>query len=257
VTIQKICQRKKDKERKKQNMNFIFDIDDTLYDQKDTFVRAFEKIFGTASGLPVEELFVCSRELSGEGFAMVRRGELTPQRMYAYRIAKAFTLCCGKHLDEDQALAFQTAYRKEQDAITMLPGIAALLEELTRRRQGLGILTNGPGIHQRCKYDLLGAGRWIAPQRVFISEEIGAEKPDAAAFRCVEKALAITPEETVYIGDAFDKDICGAKGAGWKAVWINRRGAKLPEDALWLPDAAVFDDAALIAALIKMLAEEA
>lgn len=61
----------------------------------------------------------------------------------------------------------------------------------------------------------------------------------------------------MYIGDAYDKDICGAKGAGWKAVWINRLGGKIPGDAGCLPDAVALDDAALKAALLGMLGQAA
>ena len=56
----------------------------------------------------------------------------------------------------------------------------------------LGIITNGPAEHQKNKIRALGLMQWI-------------------------------PEECIFVGDSFDNDVAGAKNAGWKAVWFNRR----------------------------------
>ena len=53
---------------------------------------------------------------------------------------------------------------------------------------------------------------------VGIAAEIGAWKPDPAAFGWVASGLGCDPGECVYIGDSERHDIEGAKGAGMAAI---------------------------------------
>jgi FMN phosphatase YigB (HAD superfamily) len=46
----------------------------------------------------------------------------------------------------------------------------------------------------------------------------------------------------VYVGDEYEKDVVGALGAGWDAVWICRDGgASRRERVMWLEDEPVGD----------------
>ena len=63
---------------------------------------------------------------------------------------------------------------------------------------------------------------------MFISAEIGAAKPDIRVFRKVQEALGLDAGHIYYIGDSFANDVAGAKRAGWKAVWFNRRHHAVP-----------------------------
>ena len=60
---------------------------------------------------------------------------------------------------------------------------------------------------------------------VFLSEEIGARKPDPRFFDTVLKALG-EPARTrcLMIGDSLRSDIQGAAGAGLDSVWLNPQG---------------------------------
>ncbi|MGL4283985.1 hypothetical protein [Eubacterium aggregans] len=117
--------------------NFIFDIDNNLYDQKDIFEGASRKIFGDGDELPIETLFVRSRVRSDEVFAMVEAGELPPEKMYAYRGCKPFE-DCGATLSDDRAMAFQEAYARNQANMQLLPGIIRILDWLKAGGGGYG-----------------------------------------------------------------------------------------------------------------------
>ena len=47
---------------------------------------------------------------------------------------------------------------------------------------------------------------------------------------CIRKA-GCAPEECVFVGDTFKKDVIGAMNAGMHAVWYNAKKKALPEDA--------------------------
>jgi HAD superfamily hydrolase (TIGR01549 family) len=98
------------------------------------------------------------------------------------------------------------------DAVDLLAGL---------RAQGVrtGLLTNGPSWMQRHKVEVLE----LEPQldAIAISEEIGAAKPDPAAFAAAVDLLGADAAETVMVGDHVDWDVRGALDAGLRgAIWI-------------------------------------
>ncbi|HMI68351.1 MAG TPA: HAD-IA family hydrolase, partial [Solirubrobacteraceae bacterium] len=95
--------------------------------------------------------------------------------------------------------------------------------ELLRELRGSGVrtalLTNGPSWMQRRKVDLLGLEDEL--DAIGISEELGAAKPDPAAFAATLELIDCPAEETVMVGDHLDWDVRGALDAGMRgAVWI-------------------------------------
>ena len=55
------------------------------------------------------------------------------------------------------------------------------------------------------------------------SETAQAYKPHAAIFRTLSDALGLAPSKILYVGDSRLADIAGAKNAGLRAAWINRK----------------------------------
>ncbi len=55
---------------------------------------------------------------------------------------------------------------------------------------------------------------------VFVSSEIGWEKPDIEIFRHVETVTGCAPEQILHVGDSIKHDIAGANQAGWTALLL-------------------------------------
>jgi putative hydrolase of the HAD superfamily len=56
---------------------------------------------------------------------------------------------------------------------------------------------------------------------IIIAGESGVPpKPDRIPFMICLKNLGITPDEAVYVGDDWRKDICGARDAGIRPIWL-------------------------------------
>ena len=56
---------------------------------------------------------------------------------------------------------------------------------------------------------------------IIIAGESGLPpKPDRIPFMICLKNLGITPDEAVYVGDDWRKDICGARDAGIRPIWL-------------------------------------
>ena len=60
-------------------------------------------------------------------------------------------------------------------------------------------------------------------EKIVISEEVGWRKPKPVIFMRAIELLGIKPEEAIFVGDNFRADICGAKGVGMDAVWLNKK----------------------------------
>lgn len=127
--------------------------------------------------------------------------------------------------DPEQVAA---AYRESiADALTPIVGAESLLSSL-REEYAVGLLTNGPSVAQRDKLATLG---WEdAFDAVAIAGEIGASKPDPAAFDAVLSELGVPASAAVHVGDERDADVAGATNAGLRAVQVTFEGGPAADE---------------------------
>jgi 2-haloalkanoic acid dehalogenase type II len=58
---------------------------------------------------------------------------------------------------------------------------------------------------------------------VISSESAQAYKPHVAIFQHLSEAMGLAPAQILYVGDSRLADVTGAKNAGLKAAWVNRK----------------------------------
>ncbi|MCH8474105.1 MAG: HAD-IA family hydrolase [Opitutales bacterium] len=92
-----------------------------------------------------------------------------------------------------------------------------VLAELQHRGYLLGILSNWDG-RLRPLLRRLGLDRYF--RDLFISAEIGYEKPDKEAFRSCEERFALPPQTFLHIGDSRKHDFDAAQKAGWQSLLL-------------------------------------
>lgn len=85
----------------------------------------------------------------------------------------------------------------------------------------LGVVTNGGSRSQRAKMRATGLDQVFRPDRVWISGEVGVEKPDPRIFLGACEVLGVEPFECLYLGDRDEIDGAGAMSAGlqYQKVW--------------------------------------
>ncbi len=208
----------------------IFDVDDTLYDQVIPFWNAYKAVFKDRFQLPMDDLFAASRRRSDEVFGPSQRGEITMEEMYIYRIQKAFE-DFQVSITDQEALQFQAEYAENQKHLQVSEKMREILD-FCAARIPIGIMTNGPSQHQWKKVNALEAQQWFPRETIFVSGDVGAAKPDRRIFDWACSKMGQKPEEMYMVGDSYDNDVVGAMSAGWKAIWLNRRGRRLPEGGL-------------------------
>lgn len=55
---------------------------------------------------------------------------------------------------------------------------------------------------------------------------VRSSKPDPYIFEYTLRAVNVSPEETVHVGDTFEADIVGAQGVGIRPILIDREGTQ-------------------------------
>lgn len=96
-----------------------------------------------------------------------------------------------------------------------------VLKELKKKGLLLGMITNGFTDFQWMNIKALRIDHYF--DTILVSEQEGIKKPHKDIFLRALKALDVSAEESVYIGDHPENDVLGARGAGMHAVW--KKGA--------------------------------
>jgi HAD superfamily hydrolase (TIGR01509 family) len=84
-------------------------------------------------------------------------------------------------------------------------------------RVALGVVSNFYGNVERILDD---AGFAVLLDAVVDSARVGVSKPDPAIFALALEQLDCEPAEVLYVGDSFEKDVVGARGAGLRTAWL-------------------------------------
>lgn len=100
------------------------------------------------------------------------------------------------------------------------PTAAETLATLRKRGYRTALLTNWD---QRVRRVVAETNFGSLFDHLFISSEIGHEKPDRAIFAHCQAALDIEPQQILHIGDSLQHDIEGAQAAGWHAIRITSK----------------------------------
>lgn len=174
----------------------IFDLDDTLYSEKQ-YIRSGYKKIAEYFNIPdmEEEMWNCF-ENGGKAID---------------EVLKAHGLISKK----EQALYI---YRFQEPKISLYSGVGELLIRIKKKKK-IGIITDGRPEGQRAKLKALN----INVDKVIITDELsGAEyrKPNPKAFEIMQKELNTEFEKMVYIGDNIKKDFIAPQKLGMKYIWF-------------------------------------
>jgi putative hydrolase of the HAD superfamily len=122
--------------------------------------------------------------------------------------------------DEGHVDAAFAAFHDERNRIEFYPDALEALARLAAHGPVLA-LTNGNA-------DLARIGIAAHFTGCISARETGHAKPDAPIFQAACKHLDLSPRDVLHVGDDPVLDIHGARSAGLRTCWINRRGDAWP-----------------------------
>jgi putative hydrolase of the HAD superfamily len=114
-----------------------------------------------------------------------------------------------------------------------------------------GIISAGWTIKQAEKVIRLQIHRFLSPQAVFFTDQIGISKPNPKLYRRVLELLGVPPEQAMYVGDNPIHDVDPAKEVGMVAVRCRRSGKHSRVTGIHAPDFEVRDFHELKALLLE------
>ena len=197
-------------EGKGQIKGVIFDLDDTLYSEKEYVKSGYKAVSGYLGGEYEEKLW----SFFEEGKPAI--DELLKELGH-----------------EDKKAEVLEVYRSHKPAIHLYPGVAEMIETLKKRGIKVGIITDGRPEGQRKKLEALG----LDVDDVIITDELGGvqfRKPCDIAFRILATRWRLNPADVVYIGDNPTKDFQAPQQLGMNSLWF------MNEDGLYA-DTTGFD----------------
>lgn len=92
--------------------------------------------------------------------------------------------------------------------------------EFLRGKFKLGLITNGPADIQRQEIATLEIEKYF--DHILIEGEFKIGKPHLEIFDDARSQWGYEPDEMLFVGNAFEHDVQGAKNAGWHALWVNK-----------------------------------
>jgi HAD superfamily hydrolase (TIGR01549 family) len=201
----------------------FFDLDDTLHDHLAPFTKTIEKIFPQYDPtLSMIDLYKTFRHYSDLLWIDYSNRTITLEKLRIQRIQLALN-DYGMSLSDSEAEIFQFQYEKMLENLQLFPEVLALMEKLTDLNYTIGIITNGPVDHQWNKIRSLKLLTHIKEDHIFVSDGVGAAKPNPAIFNFASKKVDVLPENMIYVGDSWVNDVIAPMKAGWQSVWYNHR----------------------------------
>lgn len=119
------------------------------------------------------------------------------------------------------------ALERVPSCVEPMPGAARTIAALRSSGLAVAILSNGWTELQKAKAAAVG---FDGP--VYVSEAIGAWKPDARAFEIATQSLEADVNRSIYVGDSPLTDVVGSKNIGMCAVWADLEGQTYPEGVI-------------------------
>ena len=177
----------------------IFDLDDTLYSEKE-YIRSGFRAIAEHFGKP---------QFEKELWKAYEQGGRAIDEVFALH---------GCIDLKQEALQI---YRFHEPRIHLYAGVSDMLSRL-RQTYSIGIITDGRPEGQRAKIRALG----LTTNEIIITDELGGiecRKPNPTAFILMQEKMEIPFEKIAYVGDNITKDFQAPDELGMACIWFKNR----------------------------------
>ena len=204
----------------------LFDADGTLLDFDRSEHAAMEKIFARHGYPYSEETLMRYREINSRLWRDYEQDRILKPVIHMTRFEELFRQLS---IDGDGA-AFNREYLDALSAEHFtIDGAEEVCAALSGRYR-MYVVTNGVSHVQRRRMRESGLEQYFSG--LFISEEMGVQKPKREFFELVSQAVeSFTPEKTLVVGDSPTSDVKGAQGFGLDVCWFNPSERPAPSPA--------------------------
>ena len=198
-------------------IEFLFlDLDDTILDFHKAERIALSKTIRDFGVEPTEEVLGRYHVINKWHWEQLEQGKLSREEVLQNRFGVLFSEL-GVAADKE---ACARAYEKNLSVgHFFLPGAEEAVEYLSKRYR-LFLASNGTAVVQKGRMTSANLYRFF--EKVFVSQEIGHNKPSKAYFDgCFSQIEGFDPKKAIIVGDSLTSDILGGNNAGIATCWVN------------------------------------
>lgn len=197
-------------------IKYIFlDLDDTIFDFHKAEKVAIAKTLQDMGIEVNEKIMDRYRVINDAQWKMLENGELTREELKIRRYRLLFEELQMNCSAKEAAVIYEKYLSQGH---FFIDGAEAMLYEL-KDRYRLFLVSNGTAVVQKGRLASSGIEPFF--ERIFISEEVGFNKPAKEYFEyCFSQIPEFKREESVIVGDSLTSDIRGGKNAEIKTIWF-------------------------------------
>lgn len=194
----------------------LFDADGTLFDFDAAEHSALSETLALFGCECTDAQLALYHNINAELWKLLELGEVTREELVIRRFAE-FSHACGIELDVH---AVNACYMKKLGECSIpFPDAKPLLERLHGRFR-MAIVTNGLAYVQHSRFDNCELTPFF--EAIYISEEVGCQKPQRMYFDVVLDRMGIDEREGILIiGDSLTSDMQGGVNSGIDTCWYN------------------------------------
>lgn len=186
----------------------IFDLDDTLYYEKEYVLGAFKEV-----------AHYLESKYKKDGKDLYLR---MTQLLEKYGRGKIFNVICKENCFDEDMAELINIYRNSVPKLELYEDSIEILIWARKNGYRLGVITDGCSKVQWNKIQALQIEKFV--DKIIVTDDLGKEfwKPNKKSYLDMIEFLKLEKDECIYIGDNPNKDFIGAKGIGIKTIRIIR-----------------------------------
>ena len=202
----------------KKYKTLLFDIDDTLFDFSIDQEIAFKKAMHNIGYECTDEMYNRYNDINLSMWKLLDEGKISLQELFIKRFEVFFKEYNIKENPKKFNKELDYAF---QETGTPIEGVEELLESLKDNYE-LAITSNSPKAQQYHRLRNANFDKYFS--KIFISEELGYNKPDQKYFDIVFDNIENKDKSSIMIiGDSLTSDIIGGNNAGIDTCWYNAK----------------------------------
>ena len=204
--------------------NFLFDLDQTLLDFHASEYKALGIVLKDNGMSFSDEIYQAFKTYNKSLWLELEKGSITRPELFTKRFLYIFEQCEGDSSGIDP-LKINSDFIQTMSVNGVL--MDGALEMIRKVKENISdariyIASNGATINAKGRIASTGLDKYI--DYLFISEDMGVTKPDAAFFDICLERIAEPKSSCIMIGDSLSSDMLGAKNASIDSVWFMPSG---------------------------------